>query len=146
MVIPKEIGNIPSTRYQGSKRKILPWIYDCIKDVEFNTVLDAFGGSGMVSCLFKHTDEGQGDPYEGVYSNVITEENKRLRPDSVVVMIKGKPYLRSKSIVEKWPCLSFYCASELTDSKEENGVKIYEMAKDYIESFCEGETFESMLK
>ena len=45
MVIPKEIGNIPSTRYQGSKRKILPWIYDCIKDVEFNTVLDVFGGS-----------------------------------------------------------------------------------------------------
>lgn len=48
------IKNIPTTRYQGSKRKILPWIYDCVKDVEFNTVLDAFGGSGMVSCLFKH--------------------------------------------------------------------------------------------
>ena len=53
MVISKEIGNIPTTRYQGSKRKILPWIYDCIKDVDFNTVLDAFGGSGMVSYLFK---------------------------------------------------------------------------------------------
>lgn len=48
------INNIPTTRYQGSKRKILPWIYDCVKDVEFNTVLDAFGGSGMVSYLFKH--------------------------------------------------------------------------------------------
>lgn len=47
MDISKEIGNIPSTRYQGSKRKILPWIYDCIKDVGFNTVLDAFGGSGI---------------------------------------------------------------------------------------------------
>lgn len=46
--------NVPTTRYQGSKRKILPWIYDCIKDMEFNTVLDAFGGSGMVSYLFKH--------------------------------------------------------------------------------------------
>lgn len=47
------LNNIPTTRYQGSKRKILPWIYECIKDIEFNTVLDAFGGSGMVSCLFK---------------------------------------------------------------------------------------------
>ena len=92
----------------------------------------------------KDGDEGQGDPYEGVYSNVITEKNKRLRPDSEVVMIKGKPYLRSKSIIEKWPCLSFYSASELTEGKEENGVKIYEMAKDYIKSFCKGETFESM--
>lgn len=54
MDISKEIENIPSTRYQGSKRKILPWIYDCIKDVDFNTVLDAFGGSGMTSYLFKH--------------------------------------------------------------------------------------------
>lgn len=47
------LSGIPTTRYQGSKRKILPWIYDCIKEIEFNTVLDAFGGSGVVSCLFK---------------------------------------------------------------------------------------------
>jgi adenine-specific DNA-methyltransferase len=51
--LPEEIKKFPTTRYQGSKRKILPWIYDCIKDLEFNTVLDAFGGSGMVSFLFK---------------------------------------------------------------------------------------------
>lgn len=53
MNIQEEIKKFPTTRYQGSKRKILPWIYDCIKDLEFNTVLDAFGGSGMVSYLFK---------------------------------------------------------------------------------------------
>lgn len=51
--VQEEIKNFPTTRYQGSKRKILPWIHDCIKDLEFNTVLDAFGGSGMVSYLFK---------------------------------------------------------------------------------------------
>lgn len=53
MNIQEEIKKFPTTRYQGSKRKILPWIYDCIKDLEFDTVLDAFGGSGMVSYLFK---------------------------------------------------------------------------------------------
>lgn len=53
MDIEKEIEKFPTTRYQGSKRKIVPWIYDCLKDLEFNTVLDAFGGSGMVSYLFK---------------------------------------------------------------------------------------------
>lgn len=53
MNIQKEIKTFPTTRYQGSKRKIVPWIFDCIKDIEFNTVLDAFGGSGMVSYLFK---------------------------------------------------------------------------------------------
>lgn len=45
--------SVPTTRYQGSKRKILSWLYECIKDYKFNTVLDAFGGSGVVSCLFK---------------------------------------------------------------------------------------------
>lgn len=54
MIKEELFKTIPTTRYQGSKRKILPWIYDCLKDVEFDTVLDAFGGSGMVSCLFKH--------------------------------------------------------------------------------------------
>lgn len=51
--ISEIIDTFPTTRYQGSKRKIIPWIYECIKDINFQTVLDAFGGSGMVSYLFK---------------------------------------------------------------------------------------------
>jgi len=43
----------PTTRYQGSKKKILPWIYESAKDLEFATVLDACGGSSCVSYLFK---------------------------------------------------------------------------------------------
>ena len=53
MEIKELIGTIPTTRYQGSKRKILLWIYECMRGYEFHTVLDAFGGSGMVSCLLK---------------------------------------------------------------------------------------------
>ena len=44
---------VPSTRYQGSKRRILPWIYKNLKGLEFQTVLDGFGGTGSVSYLFK---------------------------------------------------------------------------------------------
>lgn len=47
------IKDFPSTRYQGSKRKIIPWLYSHIKEIEFDTVLDAFGGSATVSYLFK---------------------------------------------------------------------------------------------
>lgn len=43
----------PTTRYQGSKRKLLGWIYQNIKEVEFESALDLFGGSGSVSYLFK---------------------------------------------------------------------------------------------
>ena len=53
MIIDESMKTFPTTRYQGSKRKILPWLHECMKGYEYHTVLDAFGGSGMVSCLFK---------------------------------------------------------------------------------------------
>jgi len=43
----------PKTRYQGSKYKLLEWIWQHISDLHFNTVLDAFGGSGCVSHFLK---------------------------------------------------------------------------------------------
>lgn len=43
----------PSTRYSGSKRKLLDWIWENVKGLKFNTVLDVFGGTGVVSLLFK---------------------------------------------------------------------------------------------
>lgn len=89
-------------------------------------------------------DEGQGDVYEGVYSNIISEKTKSLRKDSKIVRIKDKPYLRSESVIKEWPCICFYSASDLADKKIENGTFVYDMAKDYIDSFCKGETFWSM--
>jgi len=44
---------VPSTRYQGSKRRILHWIYENLRGLEFDTVLDGFGGTASVSYLFK---------------------------------------------------------------------------------------------
>ena len=43
----------PQTRYQGSKYKLIDWLQKCLQDVEFDTCLDAFGGTASVSFLFK---------------------------------------------------------------------------------------------
>ena len=43
----------PTTRYQGSKRKLLPWLYKNMKSLNFKTALDIFGGTASVSYLFK---------------------------------------------------------------------------------------------
>ena len=43
----------PTTRYQGSKRKLLPWLWQHLQPFEFQTVLDAFGGTGAVSYYLK---------------------------------------------------------------------------------------------
>lgn len=52
--IVKKISSIPSN-YVGSKRRLLNYIWDVLEkeDVKFDSVLDAFSGSAMVSLLFK---------------------------------------------------------------------------------------------
>lgn len=89
---------------------------------------------------------GQGDLLEGVYSNVLTKDTLCLRNDSMVIDIEGTKYLRSRSITNNWLCLCFYSITEQLKGKFKEGAYIYRMAKEYIESFSSGETFESMLE
>jgi adenine-specific DNA methylase len=44
---------VPSTRYQGSKAKLVRWIWDVVKDLSFDTVLDAFSGTGVIGYWLK---------------------------------------------------------------------------------------------
>ncbi|TLD42819.1 MAG: ulcer associated adenine specific DNA methyltransferase [Candidatus Jettenia ecosi] len=48
-----ENSKFPSTRFQGSKLKIADWIWEGIKDLRFQTVLDAFGGTGSMAYVLK---------------------------------------------------------------------------------------------
>ena len=43
----------PQTRFQGSKYKLIRWIHKSISDLAFDSVLDGFSGSGVVSYYFK---------------------------------------------------------------------------------------------
>jgi adenine-specific DNA methylase len=43
----------PKTRYQGSKLRLLSWFFSIFHELNFDTVLDAFGGTAAVSHLFK---------------------------------------------------------------------------------------------
>lgn len=47
------LENFPGTRFMGSKYSILPFIWNCIKHLKFESVLDIFSGSGCVSYMFK---------------------------------------------------------------------------------------------
>ncbi len=52
-LLRERISRFPSTRYQGSKRKLAHSILAQLDDLEYTTVLDAFGGTGVVSYAFK---------------------------------------------------------------------------------------------
>jgi len=51
--ISEQANLYPSTRYMGSKEKLLPWIKSVAQNFEFDSVADLFSGSGAVGYLFK---------------------------------------------------------------------------------------------
>ena len=60
----KYVVDFPATRYQGSKFKLADWIWETISDIEFDTALDAFGGTGVVSHRLKR--EGKEVTYNDI--------------------------------------------------------------------------------
>jgi len=58
------VRTVPSTRYQGSKAKLVSWIGETLQDLSFDTVLDAFGGTGVVGHWFKQ--EGKKVTYNDI--------------------------------------------------------------------------------
>ena len=71
-----------STRYPGSKRRLAPWILAQTKDIQFSSVLDAFGGTGSVSYAFKRA--GKQVTYNDIlkssyYAGLALIENSRCK-------------------------------------------------------------------
>lgn len=64
LILLAEDPTFPSTRFQGSKLKIVDWIWEAIKDLNFNSALDAFGGTGSVGYMIK--EKGKNVTYNDI--------------------------------------------------------------------------------
>lgn len=53
IMLPLQVKKFPTTRYMGSKQKLLENIWNVASQFEFESVLDLFAGSGVVSYMFK---------------------------------------------------------------------------------------------
>lgn len=51
--IEQQVDLFPATRYMGSKRKLLRYIWEASKELKFDSVIDLFSGSGIVSYMYK---------------------------------------------------------------------------------------------
>lgn len=51
--LPEQMYRFPSTRFMGSKEKLLNYIWGVASQFQFESVLDLFSGSGVVSYMFK---------------------------------------------------------------------------------------------
>ena len=50
---PEQAKRYPRLRYMGSKNKLLPWIWETLSDLEFDSALDLFSGTASVGYLLK---------------------------------------------------------------------------------------------
>ena len=74
----------PTTRYMGSKNKILPYIRDITREFDFSSAIDLFSGSGIVSYMLK--SEGKSvisNDYMALgstFSKALIENNSEILP------------------------------------------------------------------
>ncbi len=90
------LSSFPATRYQGSKRKLLDWIWQHLRDLPFETALDAFGGTGSAAYLLKAA--GKRVTYNDllpfnhqVGSALIENDDCHLRPADVDRLVARHP-------------------------------------------------------
>ena len=46
-------ANYPELRYMGSKTRLLPWVFETLNMLDFESAMDPFSGTGCVSYLMK---------------------------------------------------------------------------------------------
>lgn len=94
------------TRYRGSKVKLLPAIFDVVKKLEFNTVLDAFAGTGAVSYLFKRMDKkvlfNDHLQFNYIIGRALIENSEvTLSNTDLELILKSKPYGEHSHLIEE---------------------------------------------
>lgn len=103
--IEKHSGVFPSTRYQGSKSKLIDWIKYYTQNLEFDTVLDAFGGTGSVAYMYKQL--GKRVLYNDVlkfnyYIGLALIENKKevLNEEDVAFILTKNPKVKYPDFIQ----------------------------------------------
>lgn len=112
------IPESPSTRFQGSKLKIVDWMWGNIKGLEFNSVLDAFGGTGSVGYMLK----GKG---KVVYYNDVLKFNHYIglaliENDSTNLSEADEEFILTRQRTRKYPSFIQENFKEIYFTDDEN--------------------------
>lgn len=94
--LPEQVNKYPATRYMGSKQSLLKQIANATAPFEFESVLDLFSGSGVVSYLFKSLGKTViSNDYmtmNSTLSNALITNNKiTLTQKDIDLLLSGEP-------------------------------------------------------
>ncbi len=85
----------PSTRFMGSKRKLLDDIWEVASKFKYDTAVDLFAGSGVVSYMFKsHGARVISNDHMHMswqYTKAMVENNQRRLPEATVRRLLEEP-------------------------------------------------------
>lgn len=104
----KEIMNLPVTRYYGSKRRVVEAIWNALikEHVEFDSFLDLFGGTGIVSYYMEA--KGKSVIYNDIFRfNCVDAEALLATPkgmmseDEAMNLLKRNPNFHYKDVIER---------------------------------------------
>lgn len=118
LILFEEDPKFPSTRFQGSKLKIADWIWEAIKELKFQTALDAFGGTGSV--VYKLKEKGKQVTYNDIlkfnyYIGLALIEN-----DDVILSNEDINFLLTKHKEITYPTFIASTFKDIYYTEEEN--------------------------
>ena len=114
--IPEQVRQFPQLRFMGSKYRLLSWIHGNLSNLDFDTALDAFSGSGCVSYLLKamgkQTTSNDFLNFSATVSRGIVENsNEHLEREDVEFLLSYDP--RHRRFIERTFSGIFYAPDDL---------------------------------
>lgn len=89
--LPQQVMQYPSTRYMGSKNKLLAEIWAVASQFEFDTALDLFSGSGVVGYMLKsHGKAVVSNDYmamSATFAKAMIENNEVTLPQAEALLL-----------------------------------------------------------
>jgi len=114
--IPARALAYPELRYMGSKTRLLPWIFETLNTLDFESAIDPFSGSGCVAYLMKAMGRRViASDFLNFSSTVAraTVENNNRHLDGVAIRQLLAPVSPNHSFIEKTFRNVFYTRDDL---------------------------------
>lgn len=113
---PERAGKYPELRYMGSKKRLLPWIHSVLNDIDFESAMDPFSGTGSVGYLLKSMDRRVVASDFLNFSSIVaraTIENNHVRLDGKSIKRLIDPLPGPDNFIERTFTNVFYTADDL---------------------------------
>ncbi len=116
--IPEQMDRFPRFRYMGSKFRLLEWIHATLLELEFDTAVDAFCGSGAVSYLMKamgkevHSNDSLNFPHI-LSKATISNQKTTLNNEDLEFLLKNRKLCDSSKFIQNKFEGIFYTPQEL---------------------------------